>query len=166
MNIVKQQDNIISVTQRPVYPSVNCSGTKAETSEAQVTFRETIRGKEKPCFLIYFIPADKTTYYCDELTDIDDIIAKYTSTEKGRKALQKAEEELHKELFQEVLAGKLNRVKYYRIVNNMDQKTIAKLSGIKQPNISRIEKIGYVADTNTYKKIAKVFKINYKELLP
>jgi DNA-binding XRE family transcriptional regulator len=168
MDIVRQQDNIVSIAKILTYPSVNCSGTKTETNETQITFREKFLSKEKGCFSIFFIPADKTkiTYYCDKLVDIGDIIAKYTSTEKGRKAFQKAEEELHKELFQEVLAGKLNRVRYYRIVNNLDQRTLAKLSGVKQPNISRIEKIGYVADADTYKKIAKVFKISYKELLP
>jgi DNA-binding XRE family transcriptional regulator len=160
MNIIKQQDNFVRITQKLPPFFVNCSGTKTET------FREIIMGKKRPYFSMFFIPTDKITYYCDELADIDDIIAKYTSTEKGRKAFQRAEEELHKELYQEVLTGKLNKVKYYRIVNNMDQKTLARLSGIKQPNISRIEKIGYIADHNTYKKIAKVFKINYKELLP
>jgi ribosome-binding protein aMBF1 (putative translation factor) len=115
---------------------------------------------------VFFVPSDGITYHCDDLIDIDDVIAKYTTTEKGKRALQKAEEELHRELHDQAKEGKLNRIKYYRLINNMDQKTLSHLSGIKQPNISRLERPGYSADTETYKKLAKVFNINYKELLP
>jgi transcriptional regulator with XRE-family HTH domain len=48
----------------------------------------------------------------------------------------------------------------------MDQKTLSKRTGIQQPNISRIEQKGYVADPGSYRKIAAVFGIDYKELLP
>lgn len=167
MNKIRQQDNKISVVQKGIPTYFSCTALATETSGLSTPFQPTTyRRITKPCVLVFFVPSDEITYHCDDLTDIDDVIAKYTSTEKGKKALQKAEEELHKELHQQVMEGKLNRVKYYRLINNMDQKTLAKLSGIKQPNISRIEKLDYTADTDTYKKIAKGFKINYKELLP
>lgn len=166
MSKIRQQDNMISLVQERTQTSFSCTVLPTGTSGLPASQPTTHREITKPCVLVFFVPSDEITYHCDDLTDIDDVIAKYTSTEKGKKALQKAEDELHKELFQEVLAGKLNRVKYYRIVNNMDQKILAKLSSVKQPNLSRIEKPGYIADTNTYKKLAKVFKINYKELLP
>lgn len=167
MDKVRQENNIVSVTHIAIYPYVDCSSdAKTATIGIETAYSPEIKSKKRPCYLIFFIPPYEPTYYCEELTDVDDIIAKYTSTEKGRKAFAKAEEELHKELYQQALEGKLNRVKYFRLINNMDQKTLAKLSGIKQPNISRIEKSGYIADTDTYKKIAKIFKIDYKELLP
>ena len=108
--------------------------------------------------------SQRTEY--NKLTTIDDLIAKYTSTPEGKTLWNEANDELKQELYAEVVAGKLNKVKYYRLINNMDQITLAKLTGIKQPNISRIEQRGYEADSSTYKKIAKVFRIDYRELLP
>lgn len=167
MNRIRQQDNKISVIQKGVPTYFSCTPLVTETSGLSTLFQSmTYLRITKPCVLVFFLPSDEITYHCDDLTDIDDIIAKYTSTEKGKKSLQKAEEELHKELHKQMTEGKLNRVKYYRLINNMDQKMLANLSGIRQPNISRIEKLDYIADNDTYKKIAKVFKINYKEIMP
>jgi DNA-binding XRE family transcriptional regulator len=167
MNKVRQQDNAISLVQKDIPTYFSSSVLATATSEMPIPYKPTSRQRTtKPCILVFFVPSDGMTYHCEGLADIDDVIAKYTSTDKGKKAMQKAEDELHRELYQEVLAGKLNRVKYYRLVNNLDQKTLARRSGIKQPNISRLEKPGYIADADTYKKLAKVFKINYKELLP
>ena len=167
MNKVLQQDNSISMVQMGIPINLRSSVLVTATSEIPMPYKPTFQqGATNPCILVFFVPSNGMTYHCEGLADIDDIIAKYTSTDKGKKAMQKAEDELYIELYQEVLAGKLNRVKYYRLVNNLDQKTLAQRSGIKQPNISRLEKPDYTADADTYKKLAKVFKINYKELLP
>ena len=167
MNNVRQQDNSNRLVQKDIVPCLRSSAFVTETSEMPIPYKPIVQQQTvEPCILVFFVPSNGMTYHCEGLTDINDVIAKYTATNKGKLAMEKAEDELHKELYQEVLAGKLNRVKYYRLVNNLDQKTLAQRSGIKQPNISRLEKSGYTADADTYKKLAKVFKINYKELLP
>jgi len=167
MNIVRQQDNSIILIGKDNPTYYRSSALVTATSEMPVTVRPfSKRQSVNPCILVFFVPSDGMTYHCDGLADIDDIITRYTSTDSGKKAMQKAEDDLHRELYQEVLDGKLNRIKYYRLLNNMDQKTLAQLSGIKQPNISRLERPGYTADRATYNKLAKVFNINYKELLP
>lgn len=167
MTKIHQQDNTISLVQKGVPTYYRSSVLVTSTNELLMTVKPAINFRvTTPCILVFFIPSDGITYHCEDLTDIDDVIARYTSSEKGKKAMQKAEKELHEELRQEVLDGRLNKVKYYRLVNNIDQKTLAQLSGIKQPNISRLEKPGYTADADTYKKLASVFNINYKELLP
>lgn len=163
--MTKQLGNTVRLEHKDMPPGFSCSPTVTGTSGIPFAFQS----KKKitlQCVFISFPFSKEIPHFCDELIDIDDVIAKYTSTERGKKAFKKAEDELHDELYREVLAGKLNRVKYHRLVNNMDQKTLAKLSGVKQPNISRIERPGYTADAETYKKLAKVFNINYKELLP
>lgn len=99
-------------------------------------------------------------------TSITDVIAKYTATEEGRKAFAKAERDLHAELKKKMHAGKISPLKYFRLIKNMDQLTLAKLSGIKQPNLSRLEKPGHRGDIASYKKLAKVLGVDFKELLP
>jgi len=167
MITIRQQDNAVSLEQRGFVPSLRGSMEISSTSEVLTTLNPLMYSQRTgPCVLVFFVPSDHITYHCEDLIDINDVIAKYTSTPKGKKAMQRAEDELHRELYQEVLAGRLNRIKYYRLVNNMDQKTLSELSGIMQPNISRLEKRGYTGDAKTYKKLARVFKIPYKELLP
>ncbi len=142
------------------------SHTAGTTGVVQLSILSHSCKRVAPCLIVFFLPADGFTYHCDDLTDIDDLITKYTATDAGKKAFQQAQEELHAELRQDVLTGKLNKVKYYRLINSMDQKTLSGLTGIKQSNLSRVERAGYTADIDTYKKIAEVFNIDYKELLP
>lgn len=74
-------------------------------------------------------------------------------------------EEFKKDLWQEVFEGKTSRIKYYRIINKLTQKALADRLHTKQPNITRIEKVGYKVDLDTIKRLGKIFGIDYKELL-
>jgi transcriptional regulator with XRE-family HTH domain len=47
----------------------------------------------------------------------------------------------------------------------MDQQTLASLTGIRQPNLSRMEKLGVEPSRENLKKIAKALNIDIKELL-
>jgi hypothetical protein len=165
MNDVIQLDNCLSVTERARQTAYTFISFSAATTQfAWHTVPQT-RPPVHPCVIVMSFPPDGLTYHCEDLMDIDDIVAKYTATDQDKAELIQAEKELHEELYQEVLKGNLNKVKYHRLIRNMDQQTLSKLSGIKQPNLSRIERYGYEADADTYKKIAAVFEIDYKELL-
>jgi hypothetical protein len=159
-------NNRFIIPQPTVVPIITFASHTAETTAMQISIGSPHIKRVSPCTIIFFLPSDGVTYHCDDLTDIDDLIAKYTATDADKKAFQQAQQELHEELRQDVLAGKLNKVKYYRLISSMDQKMLSDLTGIKQSNISRIERLGYTADIDTYKKIAGVFNIDYKELLP
>lgn len=69
------------------------------------------------------------------------------------------------DMWQEVLDRKISKIKYYRIINELTQQSLAEKLGMQQPNMARIEKIGYVPDMQTFKKLAEIFGIDYKELL-
>lgn len=74
-------------------------------------------------------------------------------------------EEFKKDLWQEVFEGKTSRIKYYRIINRLIQKELAEKLHTKQPNITRIEKVGYKVDLGTIKRLGEIFGIDYKELI-
>jgi DNA-binding XRE family transcriptional regulator len=160
-----QEDNRLNIANKAFPAFLGFSLISTGSSETILPFRAKKDIKLKPCVLILF-NEENLSQHSESLIDIDNIIAQYTATKEGKQKWAKAEKELNDELYQEVLSGKMNKIKYYRIINKMDQKTLAELSQIKQPNISRIENLGYIADNKTYMKIAKVFGISYKELLP
>lgn len=74
-------------------------------------------------------------------------------------------EQFKTDLLEEVAECKISKIKYYRIISKLTQKQLAEKLETQQPNIVRIEKIGYKSDIDTLKKLGKIFKIDYKELL-
>lgn len=87
-----------------------------------------------------------------------------------RRYLADADEKKMQGLFetdmrQEVLDKNISKIKYYRIIRGLTQNALAEKLGMQQPNMARVEKVGYPADLQTLKKLAKIFKIDYKELL-
>jgi transcriptional regulator with XRE-family HTH domain len=74
-------------------------------------------------------------------------------------------EDFKKDLWQEIVDGKIGKIKYYRIIHKLTQKELASKLNMKQPNITRLESVGYRPDISTLEKLGKVFKIDYKELL-
>ena len=92
---------------------------------------------------------------------LEDFIAKHLSpVEQGLMW-----EDFKRELWQEVISGKISKIKYYRIVHKLTQKDLAKKLDMKQPNIARLEKAGYKPDLSTLEKLGKLFHMDYKELL-
>lgn len=74
-------------------------------------------------------------------------------------------EQFKVDLQEEVVENKISKIKYYRIISKLTQKQLAEKLGTQQPNIVRIEKIGYKTDIDTLKKLGEIFRVNYKELL-
>jgi len=93
------------------------------------------------------------------------MVEEFTSTPEGKMAWEVAWKELHKEWEELVRQGKMSRIKYYRLINGMDQKTLARKLGTAQPNISRIERVGYNVPVKTLKKLAKIFGVSMEDLI-
>jgi DNA-binding XRE family transcriptional regulator len=96
---------------------------------------------------------------------LEDMVAKVTSTPEGEKAWDEARKELNAKWQSQMEAGAISRVKYYRLMNRMDQKTLAEKLGMAQPNISRIERPGYNVPVVTLKKLAKIFNVKMEDLI-
>jgi len=96
---------------------------------------------------------------------LKEIVKEFTSTPEGKKAWDDAWQEQHNEWKSLVESDKISRIKYYRLINGMDQATLAKKLNTAQPNISRIEKPGYNIPVNTLEKLAKIFKVKKGALI-
>src|SRR3972149_5596888 len=92
---------------------------------------------------------------------IEEFQKKYLSdvSEKGIWVKFKAD------LWQEVKDGKINRIKYYRIVDKLTQKELAEKMDTSQPNIVRLEQVDYKPNISTLKKLGKVFNVDFKDLI-
>lgn len=78
-----------------------------------------------------------------------------------------ADEELYRESLAAVEAGELSRITAERIRLGLTQAELAKRAGMRQPNISRLEKPGASISVSTAKKLARVLGLDdYKVLLP
>jgi DNA-binding XRE family transcriptional regulator len=96
---------------------------------------------------------------------LDKMVAEVTSTPEGKAAWEEAWKEQFNEWQELVKQGKMSRIKYYRLINGIDQKTLAEKLGTAQPNISRIERVGYNVPTKTLKKIAEIFDAKVEDLV-
>jgi ribosome-binding protein aMBF1 (putative translation factor) len=96
---------------------------------------------------------------------LEEIVGEFTSTAEGKRAWDRAWEEQNEEWKELVGQGRMSPIKYYRLLNGMDQKTLAKKLGTAQPNISRIERVGYNLPSSTLKKLAKIFKVKVEDLI-
>ena len=78
-----------------------------------------------------------------------------------------AGEELYRESLAAVETGELSRITAERIRLGLTQAELAECAGMRQPNISRLEKPGAPIAVSTAKKLARVFGLDdYKVLLP
>jgi len=93
------------------------------------------------------------------------IVKEITSTPEGKAAWQKAWDERADEWKKSAASGKISRIKYYRLINGMDQATLARKLKTAQPNICRIERPGYNVPIITLEKLAKIFKVKKGELI-
>jgi DNA-binding XRE family transcriptional regulator len=94
-----------------------------------------------------------------------EVVKEFTSTPKGKRAWEDAWKEQFDEWKKLADAGKISRIKYYRLINGMDQATLAKKLGTAQPNISRIEKPGYNIPIKTLEKLSRIFKVKKGDLI-
>jgi len=96
---------------------------------------------------------------------LEDIVDEITSPPEGKKAWEEAWKEQFSEWQELVKQGKMSRIKYYRLINGIDQKTLAEKLGTAQPNISRIERVGYNVPIKTLKKLAEIFGVKMEDLI-
>lgn len=96
---------------------------------------------------------------------LEKMVSEVTSTPEGKESWEKAWEEQFAEWQMLVKQGKMSKIKYYRLINGIDQIALAKELGMAQPNISRIEKHGYNVPTRTLKKLAKIFGVKMEDLI-
>lgn len=88
-----------------------------------------------------------------------------TATPEGKAAWEGAWNEREAEWRALVKGGRMSKVKYHRLRNGMDQKTLAERLGTAQPNISRIERPGYNVPTKTLKQLAAIFGMKVEDLI-
>lgn len=105
------------------------------------------------------------TALTEKAMPLKNMVDELTSTPEGKRAWEKAWEEQFNEWQELVRQGKMSRIKYHRLINGIDQKTLAKKLDTAQPNISRIEKLGYNVPTRTLKKLAKIFGVKMEDLI-
>lgn len=105
------------------------------------------------------------TALSEKAVPIKRIVNDFTSMPEGKKVWKKAWEERLYEWHKLINQGKMSRIKYYRLINGMDQKALAKKLGTAQPNISRIEKVGYNVPTKTLKQLSKIFGVRMEDLI-
>jgi len=96
---------------------------------------------------------------------IKDVVKEYSATPGGKASLKKAWDDQYNEWKALVGKGEMNKVKYYRLVSGINQHDLARMLKTKQPNIARIEKVGYQPNVDTLKKLAKIFSIRVEELI-
>jgi predicted XRE-type DNA-binding protein len=96
----------------------------------------------------------------------EEALALLFPTAQDRKRLAAAERTHEEEIRAAIRAHEMNPIRGWRIIRGMDQKELCRLTGLKQPNISRMEKPGAAAETQNLKKIADAFGIGIEELIP
>jgi len=105
------------------------------------------------------------TAVSEKAVPLKKIVKEFTSTPEGKRAWQEAWDERAEEWLQLANKGKISKVKYYRLINGMDQATLAKKLKTAQPNICRIEKPGYNVPVKTLDRLAKIFKVKKGDLI-
>jgi DNA-binding XRE family transcriptional regulator len=81
--------------------------------------------------------------------------------------LRAAREKQYQEMLVEVEAGRMSRTRAERLRLRWTQAQLADRAGLKQANVSRLEKPSTRLSIRTAKKLAKALNMpNYRELLP
>lgn len=96
---------------------------------------------------------------------LEDMVKEVTATPGGKRAWEAAWKEQTEEWRTQMEKGTISKVKFYRLLSGIDQKTLAKKLGMAQPNISRIERPGYNVPAATLRKLAKIFKVKMEDLV-
>jgi DNA-binding XRE family transcriptional regulator len=105
------------------------------------------------------------TALSEKAISLKDMVNEFTSTQEGKIAWEKAWENQFIEWHELMKQGKMSQIKYYRLINGIDQKTLAEKLRTAQPNISRIEKPKYNVPAKTLKKLAEIFGVKVEDLI-
>ena len=87
-------------------------------------------------------------------------------TPDSKLAFREALEKQHDHIKERILRRELSAIRGWRMIREMDQKQLSEATGIRQPNLSRMERLGANPSNANLQKIAKALNINWKELLP
>lgn len=86
--------------------------------------------------------------------------------ERSRRVYREEKTRMDRNLVDNIRAGKINPIRGWRVLKGMDQKTLAELTGISQPNLCRMEKAGSPTPTvATLRKIASVLEVCIADLI-
>jgi DNA-binding XRE family transcriptional regulator len=105
------------------------------------------------------------TALTEKAIPIKNLVEELTSSAEGKRAWDAAWKEQFDEWQLLVYQGKMSKIKYYRLINGIDQMTLARKLGTAQPNISRLEKPSYNVPVKTLKQLAKIFGVRMEELV-
>ncbi len=76
-------------------------------------------------------------------------------------------DERYGQLLSQVAAGRLNRITAERLHQGLTQNELASRTGMRQPNISRLERLGTTMHVVTAQRLAMALGLDdYRELLP
>jgi len=153
--------------QLPVKKSTTCD-ICAVTKRSEIENLKSENSKLKK--LVNFLEEEvKSLQFKTALTEkavpFKKIVKEFTSTPEGKAAWQKAWDERADEWKKLAAAGKISRIKYYRLINGMDQATLAKKLKTAQPNVCRFERPGYNVPIMTLEKLTKIFKVKKGDLI-
>lgn len=105
------------------------------------------------------------TAISEKPVSLKQMVDELTTTPEGQKSWETAWKEQFSKWQGLMNQGKMSRIKYYRLISGIDQITLAKRLDTAQPNISRIEKIGYNVPSKTLKTLAKIFNVKLEDLV-
>lgn len=128
------------------------------------------KDKEKLNKLVKFLEAELRqlelkTNVNEKAISIKDAVKEYSATSEGKGSLKKAWDEQYNEWGDLVGKGEMSKIKYCRLVSGINQHELARKLNTKQPNIVRIEKVGYQPNVDTLRKLAKIFSIQVEDLI-
>lgn len=110
--------------------------------------------------IVEVTPSRKTVFSEEEA------LAMLFPTTESKAVLLEAVRRQHDNIKEKIQRGELNPIRGWRIIREMDQIELSKATGIRQPNLSRMEQVGANTSISSLRKIAKALKISPKELLP
>jgi DNA-binding Xre family transcriptional regulator len=96
----------------------------------------------------------------------EEAIAILFPTANSKKMLQEATRRQHEIIKGKIRSSDLNPIRGWRMIREMDQTQLSEATGIRQPNLSRMERLGANSSISSLRKIAKALNISVKELLP
>lgn len=106
------------------------------------------------------IPSMKEVYTEEEAFDI------LFPDERSKQAYREEKTRMDRNVVDNIRAGKVNPIRGWRVLKGMDQKTLVNLTGIRQPNLARLEKPNAPTPTvSTLRKIASALGVSIEDLI-
>ncbi len=108
---------------------------------------------------------DSASLLGDSLSHEDVLAAIVGENSSFGEDLELERKERYNELLEEVRCGHLSRVAAERMRMRLSQRELAERAGMRQPNISRLEKLTATMSVRSARRLSAVFGIDYRELL-